>query len=486
MENTLKIDQPEPLSLPFIAIIGSLGFYLGVKLSIGFPIPAVAVVYAGLFFLFLKGIKYPEYIVLAFAVFIPFSKVMPVNISTCVNTLNLLDMLLVFGYFFHCYFTNKNLYQYNPLDLLLFIFWVIGLIQVIRSDLYFGGKGGIDLIIEYKRWSDAMLMYLIVFNVIHDRENIRRCLFVIIVMTVVVAAMTLKEFLDLGSVSSIEKMRIGGVTKQPNALGAFFAYYGHLILGVFIFFRAYKWRIWLLPIPILMIMKALQVTFSRGAWLSYAAGLMLIAAIKDRKLVLLGVVFLAYATIDPSVVPESIANRIQGSVKTDEYREASAEETLDKSAATRILIYKGGLKLISEYPFMGVGYELFPQYIPGYVPELEGAKRDPHNLYIKLAAEMGIPALLLFLTMVFMLFATAFWVYKNEQDKFIKACALGYMAGIMGLLVSCMFGSRLNTFELAGYFWLLGGLMMRTKYIIKSEQKQLPVKAFTTCNYSSK
>ncbi len=258
MENIIKLQQPQSISRSFIAVIVMIALFMAAKQSIGLPIPAIFLILFGMIYIFFTGINEPERVIIAFAIFIPFSKVMPGNIATGINTLNLLDILLIFTFFFHCHFTGKKLYQYNVLDIPLFTFWMIGLFQVIRGDIFLKGTGGLDVFIEYKRWSDAMLMYWITFNVIQDRKNIRRVLFVVMLMTVIVALMTIKDFMDVGSVSSIEKMRIGGIAKQPNALGAFFAYYGHLITGIFIFFRPYRWKAWLFPIPILMILRGLQ------------------------------------------------------------------------------------------------------------------------------------------------------------------------------------------------------------------------------------
>ncbi|MFT7538865.1 MAG: hypothetical protein ACI9F2_001016, partial [Lysobacterales bacterium] len=79
------------------------------------------------------------------------------------------------------------------------------------------------------------------------------------------------------------------------------------------------------------------------------------------------------------------------------------------------------------------------------------------------AAEMGIPAMVLFLIIVLVCIKENLWLYKNTEDKFFKAVALGFLGGIFALLMSNMFGSRMGALEISGYFWALAGMTMRIK-----------------------
>ena len=113
--------------------------------------------------------------------------------------------------------------------------------------------------------------------------------------------------------------------------------------------------------------------------------------------------------------------------------------------------------MIKDYPLFGVGYGLFSRTIPHYAPI---GTIDAHNTYLILAAEMGIPALLVFLLIVFIMVKNSYWLYKNCKDKFIRAFALGMLGGLFGLLMVNMFGSRLNSEEVSTYFWIYAGLIM--------------------------
>jgi putative inorganic carbon (HCO3(-)) transporter len=144
-------------------------------------------------------------------------------------------------------------------------------------------------------------------------------------------------------------------------------------------------------------------------------------------------------------------------------------ETLESSSATRIKIWRGAIDMIKDYPMWGVGYGAFPAFVPKYTSGAVG-QMDAHNSYLLIAAEMGIPTLLVFLVVLAMIMYYTRWLYHHAQDRALKAMALGFLAGLSALSVANMFGSRMDAQEIAGYFWILAGLVMRGIIIEKSSR----------------
>jgi len=149
------------------------------------------------------------------------------------------------------------------------------------------------------------------------------------------------------------------------------------------------------------------------------------------------------------------------------YDNTPIEDTLDKSAGTRIEIWRGAVQMIKDNPVWGVGYGVFPYAIAMYVPLGEV---DAHNTYLILAGEMGIPVLLVFLLIMLLLFKNTFWLYTRIEDPFVKAVALGMLGGIAGMLMANMFGSRLESEEVSAYFWILAGLIIRAVLMKKRKE----------------
>jgi O-antigen ligase len=73
------------------------------------------------------------------------------------------------------------------------------------------------------------------------------------------------------------------------------------------------------------------------------------------------------------------------------------EEEMDKSALSRVLLAKAGLKMVADHP-LGVGVGNFYQTIGKYIPEYQG--KDAHNTYIRCMTETGLPGICVFLAII--------------------------------------------------------------------------------------
>jgi O-antigen ligase len=223
-------------------------------------------------------------------------------------------------------------------------------------------------------------------------------------------------------------------------------------------------RAWLLLLPFVLCFRGIMVTFSRGAYLAFALGVLGLAFFKRRSLVLAAVAGLALAVLNPWLLPAGIRYRLETTFETrseplGEYGSAPLEEDLDQSSASRLVIWRGALDMIETNPLAGVGFGRFPALITSYANVRRSV--DAHNAYLITAAELGLPGLFLLLVNFAVLFWVARRVYRRHPDRFVHATALGFLGGLSGLLMANMFGSRLNTTEVAGYVWILAALMAR-------------------------
>jgi putative inorganic carbon (HCO3(-)) transporter len=177
---------------------------------------------------------------------------------------------------------------------------------------------------------------------------------------------------------------------------------------------------------------------------------------------------LIFALLNPAILPSSIYERFsstflnKGTIGSEDIK-----EILEPSAKNRLIAWEGGVGMIKDHPLVGVGYGLFSTTVPFYAPIYQ---IDAHNTYLIIAAELGLPALILFLLILTIIFKNCWYVYCRAKDKFIKSFALGFMAGIVGLLVCNMFGSRLDSQEVTSFFWILAALIFKTKALLQKGQ----------------
>lgn len=476
INNTIKVSsyinkRRNWLSYIFIGLIIVI-FAIIIEKEI--ELPAVILFLIGFFslaFIFSKTLNKPEVILYALVTYLPFSKVLVGDfggVMTALNLTNILTIIAIIAWVISSFVQNRRFYRRTSLDILLFIFILFGCLSLVKGTIYFGSNYFIEYIIPLKRWLTPMFLFFIFFNMIRDKETIKKIVIIMMFVLTIVALMAIYDYIDIaGKVSSLEKSRIGGIAQQPNVLAAFFVYYMFLFAG-FMLVYCKNIKYWLLFLPFLACFRGIQVTFSRGGYLAFVAAGLIIAFFKNKVLFFAITCALILAILNPIFLPKGIRYRIYSTFQ-DKIYESSVEESVDLSAARRIEIWKGGLEMIKEHKWFGVGYGVFPYLIPFYAPEV--GKVDAHNTYILIAAEMGIFALLVFLLILFIIFKNTYKLYNITKDKFFKALSLGWLGGLGGVLVANIFGGRMDSQEVSSYFWIISALIFRALYIERNSKK---------------
>lgn len=433
-------------------------------------IPGGVVVIAALIggvILFGMGLNRPEVVTYVLVAYLPFSKVLPGDFGGLATAFNMTNLLM--GFVFIAWMTGHHakdepIWLSTPLNLPVIFFILIGCLSVMRGS-YYDGTGYLwTAVIEFKRWITPVLMYFLILNTVKDRGTIKTIAIIMIIVSTIVGLMAIYDYMEAGD-GSLEESRIGGIATHSNSLAAFFNYYLFLPFGFFLMNRS-RFKYWLLLIPFLIQFRGIMVTFSRGGYLAFALGLYAITFFRSKLLFLLLLLTTGIVILNPDLLPAGIRFRMSQTLNQPvSYFDSmqSAEESLDTSAKSRVEIWKGALKMIQDHPVFGVGYGLFEDLIPSY---WSGASRiDAHNTYLIIAAEMGLPALLVFLWIILAVTWNTFVLYRSTQDPFAQALALGFLGGLFGLLASNMFGSRLDSQEVSSYFWILAALMMRLRIL---------------------
>jgi O-antigen ligase len=98
---------------------------------------------------------------------------------------------------------------------------------------------------------------------------------------------------------------------------------------------------------------------------------------------------------------------------------------------------------------------------------------DAHNMFLRVAAEMGILGLLSFLLILVIPFFAMRHVYRTTADRFMRGWMLGGMASLFGIIVVNMFGSRFVREELVGLYWIMVALTYAYIYVRRNRAARL-------------
>ncbi len=449
-------EEPPP-ALIYALLIGAILFFVALEIPyrpIHIPQPALIAsgLCATLLIVFLAFENYVIAIILLIA-YLPFSGILTGDFGGFLFAFNLTNILLIIviiGWIARGSLRGERIYSATALDfpLLLFCLWYV--ISVVRGA--YDGNLDDHVIILLKRDFTPYLLFFIFANNIRSRREMEYILVGVAVITTMVAIMTLKEFyLDIGPMSNIDKMRVRGICQQPNELAAFFCYYAPYV-AVPLLRDLHARRLWFLAAAYFLCGWALTRTISRGGTIAYRASVLAVLWFWRRRAaiaVALAAIFIF--TFLPSLVPGSIIGRFRSTWKDlPTLTNIANPQNLEPSAAGRINTWKRAIPFIRQNPFFGIGYKNF-QRIFGI---------DAHNFYILLATEMGIPAVLFFLHIIFRLAGAAAYLQRHSADWRLQWLAHGCLASIAGMLVANLFGSRMNSQELTSLFWILAGPVM--------------------------
>lgn len=236
-----------------------------------------------------------------------------------------------------------------------------------------------------------------------------------------------------------------GIFGNPNDL----AY--HLVVGVAMTLaaaasatsprRRFAW--WLLLAPLLY---AILLTQSRGGMLATGTvGLCWLLRSWRRLPLTIGIACTATALV--LMTPNN------------PFRQRTQEATaygVDMSARGRIDAWRTGLRMAEARPLGGVGAGAFMIAWPEFAPGDAGGVRSEHDTYVQLAAELGLPGLLLF---CFALGLSSYGALRmGRHPAPIGPLARGILCGLVGFAVCSIWGGNAWTWPV----YLLFGLGVST------------------------
>ena len=191
-------------------------------------------------------------------------------------------------------------------------------------------------------------------------------------------------------------------------------------------------------ISAMLLFVVILLTQSRGAFLGLiaatATGFLPILAKQPRKAIVLIAIVALLASF---VIPTKVWERLAG-IKQLTSVETIAEADAEGSAAQRYEIQQVAWQVFRDHPVFGVGLGVYPQANALYAPHL--GRRDTHNTYLNLAAEVGLPGLLLWCLLFWSVLRYAYRSRRHGETSglateqvWIERVLVGYLiAGSVG------------------------------------------------------
>jgi O-antigen ligase len=113
----------------------------------------------------------------------------------------------------------------------------------------------------------------------------------------------------------------------------------------------------------------------------------------------------------------------------------------DKNSVARLTYWKDGIKIMNEYPTLGIGYK---NWLPYYHRFYNPTGELPHNIFVEAGSELGYTGLLTFVALILATFVVNRRTRKlargvPEWGTFLRSAAFGLDAALVGFMATGFF-----------------------------------------------
>ncbi len=301
-------------------------------------------------------------------------------------------------------------------------------------------RGGSTAIV-FLEFSKAVMVALTLTLTVTRLSELRR---LILVQSLGVGLMTIAAVI----VNNRMKGRLSGVgdalLSNPNDLAMNIALNWPLCLVFMLMSRGlFKKVFW--AITMLVMIYALMATYSRAGFMALAVAIVICLwdfGVRARKGYLLAVAAICLVGM-VAVAPGNYAKRLETLV--GQFQEGDLDHG---SAEARKHLLELSLSITARHPIFGVGPGTFPSYTQLWLVT--------HNTYTQLSSECGIPALLLFLLLLWRAFLNLRYVRKlprtpETEDVHLYGSAI--TASFFAYVLGAFFSS--SAYELFPYYMVM-------------------------------
>jgi len=308
---------------------------------------------------------------------------------------------------------------------------------------------------NFATWKDFMLIpltFVAAGLVVEDRQSVRRVIIITAVALLLVDRSCILESLSRSWGSFNEDKRYSGpLSFGSNETAAFLAQFAMFFWGMVQFIKRRKVKFIFYGIVATTVFATMY-TFSRGSYIAVVLSVFVLGALKDRKLLLVGAIFLFTWQL---IVPVAVRERIMMTESSSGRLEASANE--------RVRLWEDAEQSVLSSPILGSGYATYQFGI--HVDNL----KDTHNWYVKVVVETGIVGLIIAFAMFQQMFATAYRLFRTADDPLYQGLGLGLFLAFCSCAVANFFGDRWTAIEITGMLWVLVGTAVRAMELKEAE-----------------
>ena len=306
----------------------------------------------------------------------------------------------------------------------------------------------------------ALVIFFVVMNALRTPQQLRSYILLFLVAFLIYPARGALQNYVTGN-RYFGRALWNGIYANPNDLAAITLLALGLTLAIATVStqnpRVRRAAIAFVPVTVVILL----LTQSRGTFIGLLAGFGPAILSRVRRRPTLAGPVLIVVVLAAVLVPAAAWHRFEGISKVTS-SQTIGEADQYGSAAQRLAILENGWRIFMDHPLLGVGIGCYNQANARYAPGL--GRRDAHNTYISLGAEMGIPGLLLWLGLVGSVLVQVRRRRRSLEADDRTIQILWLERAIVGCLVAAFFASYAGItifYLLLGMLWAASNVLGR-------------------------
>lgn len=374
---------------------------------------------------------------------------------------------MVLGWLAHMATEKVGPFPPSPLNLPIVAFVTWACLSFIPLGLTKGASVLAICGLHLFKWVEFALVYFIVLRVVNTEEQAKRFVILSLISCAVVVAiqLTLTATGSYGRVTYLggiaTRVYVPGV-EANSVLGAYYLLSFGIILSLLVSMGIRHKGLLIAFTAVVSI--GLFFTYGRASYLGMATVLLVLTISGGGAKVRLPFAFLIMALCALMYFLPFVAQRISMTA----HLEKGGALKFEESADSRLDAWRAAAKVFVERPtnpFIGIGF---------WGARFHGAWGDStvHNQWLAYLIEMGVVGFAIFCWLMKRVIHQILLLHRlSSGDHFCKALSIGFLAGVIGVLVASFFGELLESPRVMGPFWFMIALIVALKNIKEEESE---------------
>jgi len=397
-------------------------------------------------------LKYCDWLIVAFLILFVFWS--PISISGAQTAVS---FALLF-WLIKMFLTKKFRLARNPLNIPIVAFLSAAAIGVIMAvDFKHSLKGYTTL-----GWMSIFFLFV---NNVRDETQFKRLIRILIIITTIAGAYGIFQHLTridfFGNVKhlSLPMARGTGFFNHPATFGNYILLVLPVVIGLSSYSKTRREKRWL-QLSSLIILIAIIFSYGRAVWVGLIGGLIFMAILKSKRLLLLVIAGIIACSIFILIFPSSqFTQRVVGTLKSR------------RPVGDRTEFWEGSLRILKDYPITGLGWEGFRLAYPGYKPaKSRSSVCHAHNNFVDVAVDSGFLGLGIFIWLLVTIYKVGFHIFKELEDGYFKGIAWGFLGSFTAFLIAGLTQYNFGDSEVVMLFYFLLAMVMVIPRIGKSNK----------------